>query len=100
MVEPATDRLARVEEKLRVLEAEMLSARQRLHQLGNAVLPMGAVVPELERHDQQIQDLRVMIKAARWMLIILAPLITIATAVTPLLVRYTVRDALSQTRSP
>lgn len=95
MHESPTDRLARVEERVRTLEAEMGAARQRLHALGNAVNPLAIIVPDVDRHEQQIQELRVMLRAARWLVLVLAPLLTIATALTPLVVRYTVRDALS-----
>lgn len=87
---------------MRVLEAEMVSARQRLHVLGNNMAPMSIIVPDVERHEQQLQDLRSMVRAARWMVFLLAPLITIATAATPILVRYAVKDAMtsSTVRAP
>lgn len=94
-MEPESDRIARLEERVRSLEAEIQNARQRLHVIGNMVAPVQLLTPDVDRHELQIQDLRSMVRAARWMVFLLAPLITIATAVTPLLVRSAVRDAIS-----
>lgn len=98
MQEPATDRLARVEERVRMLEIEMGGARQRLHHLGGTVNPLPLILQDVERHEQQLQDLRALMRAARWLVLVLAPLLTIATALTPLLVRWTIRDAISHYR--
>jgi hypothetical protein len=98
--EPRSDRLARVEERVRVLEAEVLAARQRIHALGNAVNPVAVLVPDVERHDTQLHELTAMVKAARWMVFVLTPLIAVATAATPLLVRYVIKDEIHRVRTP
>jgi hypothetical protein len=94
-LETPVARLARLDERVRSLEAELLAARERIHTLATAIHPVAVLVPDVERHEHAIQELRVMLRAARWLVVILAPLLTLATGATPFIVRYAVRDALT-----
>lgn len=80
----------------------MTAARARLHFLANAVNPVPILAADVEKHEAQVQELRSMVRAARWVLWILTPVIAIATGITPLVVRYAVRDAMAahSVRSP
>ena len=79
--------IARLEERLKGVEEDIAAIRPRLHTISNAVNPIPLLFADIEKNKADLAKVNAALLAFKWLLMAVAPILAIISAVAPFLAR-------------